>query len=87
MKNRKGSPDEARVAVLYEKLTGKPMTRGSWRIEQRNFAQKIVYVEEACRSVLDAIAALEKCDDLEQAHEAVRALRIEFDFLNTLQLR
>jgi hypothetical protein len=87
MKSRKGSPDEARVAVLYEKLTGQQMSRGQWRIEQRDFAQKIVYVEDACKAVLEAIAELERCTDPEEVANAVRELRTEFDFLNTLQLR
>ena len=87
MKNHKGSPDEARVAVLYEKLTGQPMTRGQWRIQKRDFAQKIVYVEDACKAVLEAIADLEKCTDPEEVADAVSELRTEFDFLNTLKLR
>ena len=84
MPNRKGSPDEGRVAALYEKLTGEPMTRGSWRIDQRNFAQKIVYVEEACRSVLAAIDNLEKMTERSAIEDAVRALKTEFKFLDTL---
>jgi hypothetical protein len=86
MKKPKVSPDDARVAALYEKLTGQPMTRGQWRIEKRDFAQKIVYVEDACKAVLEAIAELEKCTDPEDVADAVRDLRTEFDFLNTLQL-
>ena len=84
MPNRKGSPDEGRVAALYEKLTGEPMTRGSWRIDQRNFAQKIVYVEEAFRSVLAAIDNLEKMTERSAIEDAVRALKTEFKFLDTL---
>jgi hypothetical protein len=34
MSNRKGSPDEARAAALYEEITGNPMTRGHWNIEK-----------------------------------------------------
>jgi aminoglycoside phosphotransferase (APT) family kinase protein len=84
MPNRKGSPDEARVAALYEKLTGEPMTRGRWRIEQRDFAQKIVYVEEACRSVLAAIQKLENTTDRSAIANAVQELKTEFRFLDTL---
>lgn len=47
--------------VSMPTLTG--VTRGSCRIE-RDFAQKIVYVEDACKAVLDAIAKLENCADL-----------------------
>jgi len=88
MKGR-STPDEARVAIIYEKLAGETMTRGQWRINDRNFAQKIVHVENACLAVLDEIKALEACDssDRERVAKTVQALKVEFRFLNTLQLR
>jgi hypothetical protein len=61
------------------------MSRGQWHIESRNLAQKIAYVETACRSVLAAIEELEKASDPTEVKSALQALRTEFDFLNTLQ--
>jgi hypothetical protein len=48
--------DEKRVDLFYEKLTGKkPDRRGGWDVGRRDLAQKIVYIEEACRPVLSII--------------------------------
>ena len=48
--------DSQRVDPIYEKLTGHRSIHRSWNVERRNLAQKIVYIEEACRAVLSAIA-------------------------------
>lgn len=77
--------DEQRVELFYEKLTGSKPERGRWNVERRNFAQKIVYIEEACRSVLAAISALEGAAPEADIGELERALRTEFKFLDTLQ--
>jgi hypothetical protein len=80
--------DEKRVELFYEKLTGeKPDRRGGWKIEQHNIAQKIVYIEEACRSVLLIINSIEHAspDDRETVHKLVKELRAEFRFLDTLR--
>jgi hypothetical protein len=80
------SPKEPRVDAIYEILTGRKPRRGEWDIAKRNFAQKIVHVEEACKSILEAIADLEKAKgDPLKVEETVRALRTEFGFLETLQ--
>lgn len=77
--------DNDRVDAIYEKLTGRPLVRGSWNVEKRNFAQKIVYIDEACRAVLDAIAAIESAPPGADMRQLEKALRTEFAFLNTLQ--
>jgi hypothetical protein len=51
-----GQPSEIRVALFYEKLANEKMARGRGDTGNRDFAQKIVYVEDACKSVLEAIA-------------------------------
>jgi len=83
---KQANPDEARVAFIYEKLTGRQMLRGQWDVEKRNFAQRIVHVENACRSVLDAIDKLTKADseEREEIETAVSELKTELRFLNTL---
>lgn len=78
-------PDEARVALFYEKLTGRPMKRGDWNIQQRDFAEKVVHVEEACRSTLAAIAKLESRTETQDVNAIVRELKTEFRFLEALK--
>ena len=78
--------DKAKLAALYEILTGKPMARGAWDIGQRDFAQKILHIEEACRSTLEAIEDVRKCRP-GGAADAVKVLRTEFRFLGTLHDR
>jgi hypothetical protein len=77
--------DSQRVAQIYEKLTGRRPVHGSWNIERRNFAQKIVYIDEACRAVLSAIADIENAKPDADISQLEKALRTEFGFLNTLQ--
>jgi hypothetical protein len=55
------------------KLTGRNSRPGEWSTERHAFAQKIVHVEDACKSVLEAIRALDE------------DLRREFKFLGTLE--
>ena len=78
-------PSEARIGAIYQKLTGKPMDRGQWDVRQRDFAQKVAYVEDACHAVLAAIQNLEAATDKEQIDQAVTDLRAEFRFLDTLR--
>jgi hypothetical protein len=80
-----GQVDSKRVDQIYEKLTGKKPARGSWNVERRNFAQKIVYIDEACRAVLAAIADIENAKADADISQLEKALRTEFKFLNTLQ--
>jgi hypothetical protein len=77
--------DSQRVDQIYEKLTGRQSVRGAWNIERRNFAQKIVYIDEACRAVLSAIADIENAKPDADISQLEKALRTEFGFLNTLQ--
>jgi hypothetical protein len=79
--------DEKRVELFYEKLTGKKPERGNWNVERRNFAQKIVYIEQACNSVLAAIRDLEQASPDADVRELERTLLTEFKFLDTLQAR
>ena len=74
--------------LFYEKLTGKkPDRHGGWDVARRDLAQKIVYIEEACRSVLSIINEIErvKPDEPETVAKLVSQLRSEFRFLDTLQ--
>jgi hypothetical protein len=77
--------DEQRVDFFYEKLTGEKPERGRWSVERRNFAQKVVYIEQACASVLAAIRDLEHARPNADIRELERALRTEFKFLDTLR--
>jgi len=80
--------DDKRVDFFYEKLTGEKPARGGWDIRQRDLAQKIVYIEEACKSVLSVIHEIEKASpDAEPLViiEMVGRLRTEFRFLDTLR--
>ena len=76
--------DEKRVEAFYEKLTGKKPAFGQWNVERRNFAQKIVYIEDACKSVLSAIRDLEQATIDDDLAALEHALRTEFKFLDTL---
>jgi hypothetical protein len=77
--------DNERVDRIYEKLTGRKPERGAWNVEKRNLAQKIVYIDTACRSVIEAIAAIENAAPGADIRELERSLRREFKFLDTLQ--
>jgi hypothetical protein len=77
--------DSQRVDRIYEKLTGQRPIHGAWNIERRNLAQKIVYIDEACRAVLSAIAEIENAKSNADMAKLERDLREEFRFLNTLQ--
>ncbi|MBR1230188.1 hypothetical protein JQ600_35425 [Bradyrhizobium sp. AUGA SZCCT0176] len=77
--------DEKRVERIYEKLTGYKMERGAWDIKKRDLAQKIVYIDDACRAVLEAIAAIENAPPGTNMQDLERNLRTEFKFLDTLQ--
>jgi hypothetical protein len=79
--------DSQRVDQIYEKLTGHRPIQGSWNVEKRNLAQKIVYIDEACRSVLSAIADIENAKPGADIRELEKALRTEFNFLNTFNNR
>lgn len=76
--------DNERVNSIYQKLTGHPVSRGSWNVERRNFAQKIVYIDVACRAVLEAISAIENAQEGADISALERTVRTEFKFLDTL---
>ena len=40
-------------------MTGRSARPGEWSIERHAFAQRIVHVEDACKSVLEAIRKLD----------------------------
>jgi hypothetical protein len=75
--------DEERVDFFYEKLTGKKPASGL-NLERRNFAQKIVFIEDACRSVLSAIYGLEHAPPNADIAKLEQALRTELKLLDTL---
>jgi hypothetical protein len=65
----------------------KPDRDGGCDVARRDLAQKIAYIEEACRSVLSIINEIErvKPDEPETVPKLVSQLRSEFRFLDTLQ--
>src|SRR6476619_5319796 len=79
----KGKPNDKRVDALYEKLHG-TIVRGSFNETKRHQVQQIVYVEEACRSVIEAIDQLAASESPEEAETAAQEFKCEFDFLRTL---
>jgi hypothetical protein len=85
----KGMPmaaqDKKRVDEIYKKLTGRNSRPGEWSIERHAFAQKIVHVEDACKSVLEAIRKLDEADFDADLRQIERDLRREFQFLGTLE--
>ena len=72
-----------RVDALYEKLHG-PIVRGSFNGTKRHQVQQIVYVEEACRSVIETIDRLAASESPAEAEAAVEEFKSEFHFLRTL---
>lgn len=78
--------DSKRVDEIYRKLTtGRSSRPGEWSIERHAFAQKIAHVEEACRSVLEAIRKLDEAKFDADLGQIERDLRREFKFLGTLE--
>jgi hypothetical protein len=65
--------DNQRVDKIYEKLTGHPPRRGSWTIERRNFAQKIVYIDGACRAASHYHVHVVRLFSLLSRHGVVKA--------------
>ncbi len=57
---------------------------GQWNVERRNFTQKIIHIEQACKSVLSATRDLEEAAPDADISVLERALRTEFKFLDTL---
>jgi hypothetical protein len=84
MKSRQPKLDEERVNLLYKRMAGEAPVRGRWDPDIRRFAERVVYVEDACRSVIRAIGKLQTCSN-EEIAQAKRELELEFSFLNTLQ--
>ena len=76
----KGKPNDKRVDALYEKLHG-PIVRGSFNGTKRHQVQQIVYVEEACRSVIETIDRLAASESPAEAEAAVEEFKSEFHFL------
>jgi len=87
----KGMPmakqDVRRVDEIYKKLTGRNSRPGEWSIERHAFAQKIVHVEHACKSVLEAIRALDEAEFGADLAQIERDLRHEFKSWNAGGLR
>jgi hypothetical protein len=83
MTKSNGSPDEARVNALYEKLTGKVATRGAWQIPARQQAQTLAYIEDACRSVLDNIGKIEASQERDARDAILHELNLDLRFLFT----
>lgn len=78
-------PDPKRVDALYEKLTGRKPEVGRYIVEKHSLAQKIVYIEDACKAVLECIEAIENAPPDADFVDLQRQLILEFRFLNTLQ--
>jgi len=77
--------DNKRVEEIYKKLTGRNARPGEWSIERHAFAQKIVHVEDACKSVVEAIRKLDEAPFDADLGQIERDLRREFKFLGTLE--
>lgn len=84
---KKGSPEDRRVDELCRKLTGtgSGQTSGSFRHQ----VQQILYVEDACRSLLETIGKLHAIDpdDFEgeiDTRSLMDDFRRELHFLKTL---
>lgn len=77
--------DIIRVDEIYKKLTGRNPRSGEWSVERHAFAQKIVHVEAACKSVLEAIRKLDDAPPDADLGQIERDLRREFKFLGTLE--
>ena len=78
--------DSKRVDEIYKKLTtGRSSRPGEWSIERHAFAQKIVHVEEACKSVLEAIRKLDQVQYDDDLGQIERDLQRKIKFLGTLE--
>jgi hypothetical protein len=81
MPKRSGLPGEDRIAALYAKISDRGFEHRQSSIETRNFAQKVAYFEEACKSILTAIKDIDSSTDHETIKDAVSRLKSEFRFL------
>ncbi|SEC70773.1 hypothetical protein [Bradyrhizobium erythrophlei] len=77
--------DSGRVDEIYKKLAGRNARPGEWKPERHAFAQKIVHIEDACKSVLEAIRKLDEAPIDADLGQIERDLRREFKFLETLE--
>ena len=80
---RKGKPDEDRVERVYAALYG-DRGRYAWDPQKRNTAQQIIYIEDACKSILEGIKEVEGIKDINKVGPSLDALRADFHFLKTL---
>lgn len=81
-------PDEKRMAVLYQKLCGRAYRKGDWDAKLRDEVQQILYVEDACQSILEVIDQMRsldhKDDDGPSASDLIDEMKGEVHFLKTL---
>jgi hypothetical protein len=83
---KKGMPEQERVTALYSRIGG---ALGETAGTARHYVQQIVYVEDACRNVLDVIARMNQVGDLdapsaEKPDALIQELRGELTFLRAL---
>jgi hypothetical protein len=87
VKQKKGKPDDVRVNALYDNINDQV---GEWLYtdgQVRHAVQQIIYVAEACESLVETIRQLEATDeyeDRERVQQLLFEMKSEMKFLQTL---
>lgn len=77
---RKGGPNHERVSELHAKLFGSKVSRGQGS-ETIGYVQQLVFLEETCKDLLDAIKAIEDAPDHEAHDKAYDELQSSLSFV------
>jgi hypothetical protein len=80
---RKGGPHHDRVSELHAKLFGSKVSAGQGS-ETIGYAQQLVYLEESCTDILQAIKAIEHASDQETHNKACEELKSSLSFVARL---
>jgi hypothetical protein len=91
---RKGQPSQDRVSELHQKLYGSPVRAGDGG-DSIHAVQQLVYLEESCQDILEAIKAMEEgasdspnpMDELRSSLTFVARLADDRELLRTLTYR
>jgi hypothetical protein len=80
---RKGQPSHDRVSQLHERIFGTVVRKGEGG-ETIHAAQQLVYLEESCQDILEAIRAMESAVSGDEYNKRIEELSSTLTFVARL---